>query len=126
MRNQMIGKCPVCSRELEVARLECPHCGTGVDGRFQICRFCQLTREQEEFVEIFLKSRGNIREVEREMGISYPTVRSRLDEVVRALGFKVAPDDSAVARSQKRREILEALSEGEISSDEAVKMLKLQ
>lgn len=124
MRNQMIGKCPVCSRELEVARLQCPHCGTGIDGRFQICRFCQLTREQEEFVGIFLKSRGNIREVEREMGISYPTVRSRLDEVIRALGYKVESDEAEIARSQRRKEILEALSAGEISSDEAIKMLK--
>lgn len=124
VRNQMLGRCPVCSRELEVARLQCPHCGTGIDGRFKICRFCQLTREQEEFVGIFLKSRGNIREVEREMGISYPTVRSRLDDVIRALGYKVEPDEAEIAKGQRRKEILEALSAGEITSDEAIKMLK--
>jgi len=125
MRNPMIGKCPVCSSELEVTRLQCPRCGTGLEGRFETCRFCRLSNEQKEFVEIFLKSRGNIKEVEREMGISYPTVRSRLDEVIRALGFTVESDDeSAALRTQRRREILEALSTGQISSDEAIKMLK--
>jgi hypothetical protein len=62
--------------------------------------------------------------VEREMGISYPTVRSRLDEVIRALGYKVESDETEIAKSQRRKEILEALSAGEISSDEAIKMLK--
>jgi hypothetical protein len=125
MRNPMIGKCPVCSGELEVTRLQCPRCGTGIDGKFQICKFCQLTREQTEFVGIFLKSRGNIKEVEREMGISYPTVRARLDDVIRALGFRVEPDETTAQREQRRREILEALSEGQITSDEAIKMLKV-
>lgn len=126
MRNPMIGKCPVCSSELEVTKLHCPSCNTSLEGRFDICRFCQLNPEQKEFVEIFLKSRGNIKEVEREMGISYPTVRSRLDEVLRTLGFTVNADDTAALRAQRRQEILEALSSGEISSDEAIKMLKSQ
>ncbi|MGB4218225.1 MAG: DUF2089 domain-containing protein [Bacillota bacterium] len=126
MRNPMIGKCPVCSGELEVTKLRCPNCNTSLEGRFEICRFCQLSSEQKEFVEIFLKSRGNIREVEREMGISYPTVRSRLDEVLRTLGFTVEADESAGFKAERRREILEALSSGKISSDEAIKMLKSQ
>lgn len=126
MRNPMIGKCPVCSSELEVTKLQCPSCNTSLEGRFDICSFCQLNPEQKEFVEIFLKSRGNIKEVEREMGISYPTVRSRLDEVLRTLGFTVNADDTAALRAQRRQEILEALSSGEISSDEAIKMLKSQ
>lgn len=122
-RHRLPGRCPVCESAMDVARLQCPDCGTSVEGRFQLCKFCSLPREQQQFIEVFIKCRGNIREVERELGISYPTVRGRLDQVIGALGYKV----EAVAeeeRGARRKEVLDSLSRGEITADEAVKLLK--
>jgi hypothetical protein len=87
MPNRVLGKCPVCAKELTITRLNCPSCSTEIQGNFEPCAYCRLDPEQERLVSVFLKTRGNIREVERELGISYPTVRARLDEVVRALGM---------------------------------------
>lgn len=125
-RRRMIGRCPVCQAGLEVTRLECPNCRTAIEGRFDPCKFCLLSPEQQQFVEIFLKVRGNIKEVERELGISYPTVRARLDAVLQALGYRVdeAAAAAAEARAARRKEILEALARGELSADDALKQLK--
>lgn len=135
-RRRMPGRCPVCDDEMMVTRLRCPSCETAIEGSFEISKFARLTREQLEFVEIFIKSRGNIREVERELGISYPTVRGRLDAVIEALGYRVelgGPDEPArppeapvPPRPGRRKEILDALNRGEISSEEALKRLKQQ
>ncbi len=123
MAHEIIGKCPVCNQELEVTRMDCQFCGTSIQGNFEICKFCKLDSEQKEFIEVFIKCRGNIKEVERELSISYPTVRSRLDHAIKALGYDVgaAPDDD---KAQKRKEILDMLNSGELSSKEAVKLLK--
>src|SRR5690606_3276886 len=75
------GTCPVCGETLAVRRLHCRRCDTGVEGHFEMPRLARLSPEQQVFVETFLKVRGNIREMERELGVSYPTVRSRLDEI---------------------------------------------
>lgn len=123
VRRKVLGRCPVCRGTLDVVRMHCPSCDTSIEGRFEICKFCQLNPEQKEFIEVFIKCRGNIKEVERELGISYPTVRGRLDAVIEALGYRVeaAPADDPAT---KRKDILEALARGEISSEEAVKQLK--
>lgn len=118
------GKCPVCGEKMDVVELHCPNCDTSLEGHFQTCKFCNLTNEQKSFIEIFIKSRGNIKEVERELGISYPTVRGRLEAVIEALGYRVEPSREEVETSSKRREILDALSRGELTSEEAVKRLK--
>lgn len=118
------GKCPVCGEKMDVVELRCPNCETSLAGHFQTCKFCNLTNEQKSFIEIFIKSRGNIKEVERELGISYPTVRGRLEAVIEALGYRVEPSREEVETSSKRREILDALSRGELTSEEAVKRLK--
>lgn len=125
MRNQMLGRCPVCNSGLEVTRLHCPHCDTGIDGHFVVCKFCQLPPEQAAFAEVFIKCRGNIKEVEKELGISYPTVRNRLEVLIEALGYKAqpVPKDDPEAR-EKRKQILEELNEGKISSDEAIDLLR--
>lgn len=122
-RRPMPGRCPVCQERLDVTRLNCPQCDTAIDGRFDGCKFCQLTTEQRSFIATFIKSRGNIKEVERELGISYPTVRGRLDQVIQALGYRVEPRDAA-AQALKRKEILDRLSKGELSAEEAVKQIK--
>jgi hypothetical protein len=109
-----------------VTRLRCPTCETAVEGSFEIGKFARLSREQLEFIETFIKCRGNIKEVERELGISYPTVRGRLDNVIEALGYKVehVPDEAAAQRLARRKEILDSLNKGEITSEEALKLLK--
>lgn len=104
---------------MAVRSLHCPNCDTSLNGRFAPCKFCKLGSEQREFVEVFLASRGNIKEVERLLGISYPTVRSRLDAVIESMGYRVERDED-----NRRRSVLEALNKGEISSEEAVKLLK--
>ncbi len=91
MANRILGKCPVCGEGLGVTRLRCSACTTELSGDFQVCPYCRLDPNQERLVSVFLKTRGNIREVEKELGISYPTVRARLDEVVRALGMTPMP-----------------------------------
>ena len=108
--------CPICSHEMTISILTCSHCQTRIEGSFTYCRFCKLPAEQQEFVEIFLKCRGNIKDVVKEMGISYPTVRNRLDGVIQALGY--------IAQFQKQ-EILGALEKGEISTQEAARKIKL-
>src|SRR3954447_21959157 len=93
MPHDVIATCPVCSNELNVTRLHCRSCGTTLEGEFTVGRFGRLTREQLVLLESFLRSRGNLRDMERELGISYPTVRSRVQALVRGLGFGPRPDD---------------------------------
>jgi hypothetical protein len=93
LMNQMPGRCPVCSSALTVTRLQCGTCGTGIDGAFGLGRLQALSTEQVQFVETFIKCRGKIKDVEAELGISYPTVVSRLNDVVRAMGYEVSEAD---------------------------------
>ncbi len=85
--HDVIATCPVCTGELAVTRLHCAECGTTLEGRFGVGRFGRLDRDQLALLESFLRSRGNLRDMERELGISYPTVRNRVDALVRALGL---------------------------------------
>ncbi len=91
--NPLPGRCPVCTNALTVTRLQCGHCGTGIDGAFGLGRLQALSSEQVQFVETFMKCKGKIKDVEGELGISYPTVVARLNEVVRAMGFEVEEGD---------------------------------
>jgi len=116
---RVVGSCPVCGGEFRVARLLCASCEASLEGSFELCKFCRLSPEQQRFVEVFVASRGNIREVERVLGVSYPTVRARLDEVIAALGYKVQRSNDV-----DRRSILEALDRGEITAEEAIQKLR--
>lgn len=120
MKREVLGKCPVCDDELHVTKLGCNNCHTSIEGNFSLCKFCKLTDEQKNFVEIFIKSRGNIKEIEKEMGISYPTVRGKLENIMESLGHSPKYEVPEV----DKKEILEKLSSGEITSDEAIKLLK--
>lgn len=119
MQKEVLGRCPVCDDELKVSKLSCPNCHTHIEGDFTMCKFCRLTNEQKYFVEIFIKSRGNIKEIEKELGISYPTVRNRLEDIISSLGYK--PDYN---KDVDKKEILEKLKNGDITTDEAIKLLK--
>jgi hypothetical protein len=115
-------ECPVCHDDLLVTRLTCRNCGTGLEGRFTMGRLFQLTPEQLHFVEVFLRCEGKINRVEDDLGISYPTVRNRLEEVVRALGYEVREDREV--EGSHRQEVLEQLARREISSEEAFRKLQ--
>lgn len=91
--NQLPGKCPVCANTMTVTRLQCGQCGTGIDGAFGLGRLQALTPEQVRFVEVFVKCKGKIKDVEDDLGISYPTVVARLNDVVRAMGYDVSDAD---------------------------------
>lgn len=126
-KRRMPGRCPVCDGGLMVTRLRCAHCETSIEGTFELNKFARLPREQLDFIEVFLKCRGNIKEVERELGISYPTVRGRLEAVLEALGYRVeqaAVDEINRSKQARRKEILDALNRGELTSEEAVAQLK--
>lgn len=119
------GQCPVCGGELHVTRLECGHCDTGLDGHFALNRYARLSAEQHAFLEVFLKNRGVIKDVEAELGISYPTVRGRLDDVIKRLGLAPAQEDSLRPSQvrEERRQILEDLRAKTISADDAATKL---
>lgn len=125
MRYKAPGQCPVCNHELIVTKLSCTNCGTKLEGEFTSCKFCQLPGEQREFIEVFLKCRGNIKDVEKELGISYPTVRNRLDAAIEALGYRVERDAGELAEEKEERQaILDSLERGAITPQEATKQLK--
>ncbi|MFL5720328.1 MAG: DUF2089 domain-containing protein [Chloroflexota bacterium] len=131
MPHDVISTCPVCSNELAVTRLQCRSCGTSLEGDFSVGRFGRLTRDQLTLLESFLRSRGNLREMERELGISYPTVRSRVEALVRALGFGPRADaddadDAATepATGRTREEILAAVARHEMSAEDAAAAIR--
>ncbi len=115
-------ECPVCHDDLLVTRLVCRNCGTALEGRFTMGRLLQLTPEQLHFVEVFLRSEGKLNRVQEELGLSYPTVRSRLVDVIRALGYGVGGEQES--DDQRHQEILEQLARREISSEEAFRLLE--
>lgn len=119
MKKEVLGRCPVCENKLSVTELHCSNCDTTIKGDFKLCKFCNLKDEQKHFVEVFIKNRGNIKEIEKELGISYPTVRNKLENVIEALGY-----NAKYSPKPDKKEVLAKLSKGEISADEAVKMLK--
>lgn len=117
---KLLSRCPVCSNKLKAIRLRCNSCNTVIDNEFELSKFDYLTNEQLYFIETFIRCRGSIKEVEREMGISYPTVRAKLDEVIESLGY--AAKETKVKQDSK--DILNALEQGDISVDEAISKLK--
>jgi len=126
MKYKAPGKCPVCNENLSITKLSCPKCSTSIEGSFHPCEFCRLPEADLNFIKVFIKCRGNIKDVEKELGISYPTVRSKLDGVIKSLGFEVSKDvekENKIKESLKK-EILEQLSNGEITAKEATTKLK--
>ena len=145
MPHDVIATCPVCTSELAVTRLRCGECGTTIEGEFSVGRFGRLTREQTQVLESFLRSRGNLRDMERELGISYPTVRSRVEQLVQALGFgprdqadgegaattaaPSAPESPADAQTPEeitagRQVVLERLARHELTAEEAADAIR--
>ena len=131
MARDVISTCPVCSSELAVTRLQCRGCGTAIEGDFSVGRFGRLSRDQLALLESFLRARGNAKELERELKVSYPTVRARIEALVRALGLadgSPLEDGDGYGRSgepaELRRDVLERLARHEITADEAAVLLR--
>lgn len=116
-------QCPVCGERMLVTKLRCSHCGTELSGEFAPCRFCRLEEKHLQFVETFLRCRGSIKEVERALGVSYPTVKNMLDAALTALGLDEKPELRALQEKEERAEILQRLSDGEIDVDTAIEAL---
>lgn len=121
MSYPVLHACPVCHHTLHVKKLACSHCQTSIENDFTLSKFTSLTLEQMNFVEVFLVSRGNIKEVEKALGISYPTVRGKLNEIIAILGHdKQTEDETSVSKSQ----VISMLENDEISTQEAIELLK--
>lgn len=119
----VVGKCPVCGDRLHVTRLHCRTCDSALEGQFSLGRFYQLAADKLAFIETFIRCEGKLTRVQDELGISYPTARSRLTDVIRALGYEVEEEPTPVP-AEERRVILEKLAAGELSSGEAVERLR--
>lgn len=122
MKKKLLGTCPFCEDKLFITELSCKSCGTRISGQFELSKFDYLSNELQQFALVFIKNAGNIKGVERDLNISYPTVKKNLDELIRALGF----DTSMVVIKEKmtRTEILSALKNKEITFEQAEKLLK--
>jgi hypothetical protein len=112
--------CPVCSARLATTRLTCPSCSTELSGSFTSCEFCALTNDDRDVLRVFLSSRGNMKELERHLGVSYPTARARFD----ALLSKIGIDRPAAAPAPSRVELMEQVARGEIDIEEALSRLE--
>ena len=122
--NPVIGQCPICHENLHVTRLQCRHCDTALEGHFTLGRLYHLDAEQLSFVETFIRCEGKINRVEQEIGLSYPAVRARLSDVIEAMGFEVGEREPEPLSPEMRQQVLSELSEGNLSADEALEMLR--
>ena len=120
---KILERCPSCGGEMNITRLNCRRCGTIVISEYQPCPFCRLAPETIDFVQAFVRNRGNLKEMERELGDSYWTLRARLNEVIEELGYHVEPEEGATQRAVHRRQILERLERGEIDVGAATELL---
>ena len=111
--------CPVCNHRLATTRLTCPECTTELSGAFTSCEFCVLSDEDRDVLRVFLASRGNMKELERHLGVSYPTARARFDGLLSRLGI-----ERAAAPAPSRVELMEQVARGEIDVDEAMRRLE--
>lgn len=127
MRYPVPGRCPVCGQNLYVTKLACTHCGTAVEGAFELPRLARLSPEHQQFIELFVRSEGKLNRVQEILGISYPTARAQLHEVIRALGYEPSSSDESRPQQispERRRQILADLEAGKISADDAVRLMK--
>ena len=116
--------CPICQSELEVVRLHCSSCDTSLEGHFAMGQFSNLTPEQMEFIFTFVRCEGKINRMEQELGLSYPTIRNRLHEVIRALGYEPGRDESVEINAEIRSNAIADLEAGKITADQAMRILR--
>ena len=119
MAYPVISHCPVCSETLKITKLRCSSCHTTIENEFELSKLASLSNDQLHFVEVFLTCRGNIKEVEKELGISYPTVRGKLNDVVSSLGYEIKKKNEV-----DEKKVVAMLENGEITTEEAIRLLK--
>ena len=112
--------CPVCNERLALTRLTCPACETELSGAFATCEFCVLSNDDRDVLRVFLASRGNMKDLERHLGVSYPTARARFDALLSKIGIE-RPD---APPAPTRVELMEQVARGEIDIDEALRRLE--
>ena len=120
----VIGQCPICTETLHVTRLKCRNCDTTIDGQFTLGRLYTLTSEQLDFVETFIRCEGKIKWVEKEMNLSYPAVRARLTDVIRAMGYETPGSTEGADLVERRKQVLSDLASGNLTADEALELLR--
>jgi hypothetical protein len=113
--------CPICHSALAITRLHCDACGTSIEGNFQLGGWSGLSPEQLAFIETFVRCEGKLNRMEKEIGLSYPTLRSRLQEIIRAMGYEPG---AAEAAEEDRRRVLEELAAGRLDAQEALQRLQ--
>ena len=128
--NVLPSRCPICDGEIQVTRFHCDNCDVTIEGHFTAGKFANLNNEQMQFVEVFIRNEGKLSRMEGELSLSYPTLRSRLHDIIRALGYEPGKDDTPERTPAKgiseaeRKRILEDLDQGRISAEQAMKQLK--
>lgn len=122
MKRKAPSACPVCGGQYETTKLTCSGCKSELSGHFSGCDFCRLNDEEEYFVLTFLKCRGSIKDVEKALGISYPTVRGKLDAVIKKLGLESSMSSEEI--KTERKAVFDRLDRGELTADEAAEILK--
>ena len=116
--------CPVCGGELLVTHLACRECDTRLEGRFQSGAFSQLSEEQLAFVELFVRNEGKITRMEADLGLSFPTIRNRLMDIIRAMGFEPGEGEFAGLSDEERKRVLDDLNRGAINYEEALRLIQ--
>jgi len=120
--NQLLSKCPVCKGDLMVTRLYCMHCDTTIEGHFHpgVNPFAALTSEQMDFLLTFIRCEGRFNRMEEELNLSYPTLRNRFNEILRALGYEPGREEAPTKlTTEERMRILDELAMGTISPEDA-------
>jgi hypothetical protein len=126
--NALPNQCPICGGGITVTRFYCDECDVTIEGRFMVGKFAQLSNEQMQFVETFIRNEGKISRMEAELDLSYPTIRARLHDVIRKMGYEPGKDEASAppppkVSNEQRKRILDDLNSGRISAEQAMKML---
>ncbi|MGP7817090.1 DUF2089 domain-containing protein [Niallia sp. 01092] len=126
MSYPILNDCPVCHHELQVTRLECSHCHTVIENNFSLSKWFSFSEEQMHFIETFIVCRGNIKEVEKKLGISYPTVRGKLNDIIAKMTGNQELDikEATHQKAEQKAAILEKLEQNELTAEEAIALLK--
>ncbi len=123
MKNQVIGYCPICDNKLKVTKLGCSKCGTELSGHFHLSKFSYLKEDELKFVEVFVKNAGNMKQLQSELGVSYPTAKKMLNDVITSLGYETV-EDTDTTKKLSKAQILQKIEAKEISPEEGYKLLE--
>lgn len=119
MKIKIPGTCPFCGKRTITTKVECKSCRTSFEGAFELPKLANLDKASQDFIEKFLVARGNLKELQQQLGLSYPTVRARLDEIVTMLGY---PSEEEIGITKS--EVLELLEKGDVTSEEALELIR--